>query len=148
MTLPQSFSPFTERPLGRTGLLVQPLCIGCAALGSMPDTFAYDVAEEQALATIRAIFDGPIHFLDTAASYGDGESERRLGVVLRERGGLPPGFVLATKADRNLQTGSFSGDQMRHGASLVPTYLAYLAVQPPSMTSIEPVTKDASPEAR
>jgi D-threo-aldose 1-dehydrogenase len=113
MTIPQSFSPLTERPLGRTGLRVQPLCIGCAALGSMPDTFAYDVAEEQALATIRAIFDGPIHFLDTAASYGDGESERRLGIVLRERGGLPSGFVLSTKADRNLQTGDFSGDQIR-----------------------------------
>ncbi|HEU5198568.1 MAG TPA: aldo/keto reductase, partial [Ktedonobacterales bacterium] len=70
-------------------------------------------AEEQALATIRAIFAGPINFVDTAASYGDGESERRIGIVLRELGGLPPGFVLATKADRNLQTGDFSGAQMR-----------------------------------
>ncbi len=49
----------------------------------------------------------------TAASYGDGESERRIGIVLRERGGLPPGFVLATKADRDLQTGAFTGAQMR-----------------------------------
>jgi D-threo-aldose 1-dehydrogenase len=79
----------------------------------MPETFAYSVAEEQALATIRAIFAGPINFIDTAASYGDGESERRLGIVLRELGGLPPGFVLASKADRNLQTGEFSGGQMR-----------------------------------
>jgi len=79
----------------------------------MPETFAYSVAEEQALATIRAIFAGPVNFIDTAASYGDGESERRLGTVLRELGGLPPGFVLASKADRNLQTGEFSGEQMR-----------------------------------
>jgi len=79
----------------------------------MPDTFAYSVGEEQALDTIRAIFAGPINFLDTAASYGDGNSERRLGVVLRELGGLPPGFVLASKADRDLQTGDFSGDQIR-----------------------------------
>jgi D-threo-aldose 1-dehydrogenase len=78
----------------------------------MPETFAYSVAEEQALSTIRAFFDGPINFLDTAASYGDGEAERRIGIVLRERGGLPAGFVLATKADRNLQTGDFSGDQI------------------------------------
>jgi len=28
-------------------------------------------------------------------------------------GGLPPGFVLCTKADRNLRTGEFSGAQMR-----------------------------------
>ena len=74
----------------------------------MPETFAYSVAQEQALATIRAIFAGPVNFIDTAASYGDGESERRLGIVLRELGELPPGFVLASKADRNLQTGEFS----------------------------------------
>src|SRR5436309_5511584 len=101
------------RELGTTGLQVHRLCIGCAALGNMPDTFAYEVDEERALNTIRAIFDGPVNFLDTAASYGDGESERRIGVVLRERGGLPPGFVLATKADRDLETNRFDGDQAR-----------------------------------
>jgi D-threo-aldose 1-dehydrogenase len=101
------------RSLGKTGLAVTPLCIGCAPLGNMPDTFNYGVSEEQALATIRAIFAGPINFIDTAASYGDGESERRLGIVLRELGGLPPGFVLASKADRDLHTGDFSGEQMR-----------------------------------
>lgn len=101
------------RRLGTTGLRVHPLCWGCAALGNMPDTFAYAVGEERALDTIRAIFDGPVNFVDTAASYGDGESERRIGIVLGERGGLPPGFVLATKADRNLETGDFSGDQVR-----------------------------------
>src|SRR5438034_11519956 len=102
-----------RRPLGKTGLAVTPLCIGCAPLGDMPETFDYGVSEEQALTTIRAIFAGPINFVDTAASYGDGESERRLGVVLRELGGLPAGFVLATKADRDLYTGEFSGEQMR-----------------------------------
>jgi D-threo-aldose 1-dehydrogenase len=98
------------RDLGRTGLRVTPLCVGGAPLGDMPETFSYSVGEEQALQTIRAIFDGPIRALDTAAAYG--ESERRIGIVLRERGGLPPGFVLATKADRNLETGDFGGDQM------------------------------------
>jgi D-threo-aldose 1-dehydrogenase len=103
----------TPRPLGNTGLSVSPLCIGCAPLGNMPDTFAYEVGEERALQTVRAIFSGPINFLDTAASYGDGESERRIGLVLREIGGLPAGFVLASKADRDLHTGDFSGEQMR-----------------------------------
>lgn len=99
--------------LGSSGLMVSPLCIGCAALGNMPDTFAFEVETGRALDTLRAVFDGPINFVDTAASYGNGESERRIGVVLRERGGLPAGFVLATKADRNLETGDFSGDQVR-----------------------------------
>lgn len=105
-----SLSP---RPLGKTGLRVSPVCLGCAPLASMPETFTYGVEEEQALATIRAAFAGPLNFLDTAASYGDGESERRLGIVLRELGGLPAGFVLASKADRDLHTGDFSGVQMR-----------------------------------
>src|SRR5437763_887450 len=105
--------PLALHPLGSTGLQVTPVCIGTAPLGSMPETFAYEVPEERALATIRAFFASPLNFLDTAASYGDGESERRIGIVLRERGGLPPGFVLATKADRNLQTGDFSGAQIR-----------------------------------
>src|SRR5688572_5896224 len=72
------------RAFGKTTLRVTPLCIGCAPLGSMPETFGYDVAQEQALTTLRACFLSPINFLDTAASYGDGESERRIGLVLRE----------------------------------------------------------------
>jgi D-threo-aldose 1-dehydrogenase len=108
-----SSEPLAQRPLSSTGLLVTPICIGTAPLGSMPETFTYEVPEERALATIRAFFAGPLNFLDTAASYGDGESERRIGIVLGELGGLPPGFVLATKADRDLQTGVFTGVQMR-----------------------------------
>lgn len=105
--------PFALRELGATGLCVSPICVGCAELGDMVDTFGYAVPEDRALATIRAALGGPLNFLDTAAAYGDGESERRIGMVLRERGGLPNGYVLATKADRNLQTGDFSGDQIR-----------------------------------
>src|SRR6266852_8031977 len=111
--------PLAQRALGSTGLQVTPICIGTAPLGSMPETFDYEVPEERALATVRAFFAGThnnksgTNFLDTAASYGDGESERRIGIVLHELGGLPPGFVLATKADRDMQTGVFTGAQMR-----------------------------------
>ena len=103
----------SRRPLGNTGLSVSPLCIGCAPLGDMPETFEYGVDEDRAFRTLEAVFRSPINFLDTAASYGDGESERRIGEVLKRRGGLPEGVVLATKADRDLRTGEFSGDQMR-----------------------------------
>lgn len=105
-TLPQT-------TLGKTGLQVTSLCLGGAPLGNMPETFAYDVPEERALATVRALLNSPINFIDTAASYGDGESERRIGIVLKERGGLPAGYILDSKADRDLHTGDFSGDQMR-----------------------------------
>jgi D-threo-aldose 1-dehydrogenase len=79
----------------------------------MPATFEYSVSEQRAFDTLRAVFGSPLNFLDTAASYGDGESERRIGEALREIGGLPEGCVLATKADRDPKTGDFSGDQLR-----------------------------------
>lgn len=107
------FDPASRRPLGRTGLMVSPVCVGCAPLGDMPETFGYSVSEERARETLLEVFRSPINFLDTAASYGDGESERRIGRVLRELGGLPEGYVLATKADRDPATGDFSADQMR-----------------------------------
>ncbi len=99
--------------LGKTGLRVTNLCLGGAPLGNMPETFTYAVPEERALQTVRALLNSPMNFIDTAASYGDGESERRIGIVLKERGGLPAGYVLDSKADRDLHTGDFSGDQMR-----------------------------------
>ncbi|ABG05916.1 aldo/keto reductase [Rubrobacter xylanophilus DSM 9941] len=108
-----AFDPASRRPLGRTGLMVSPVCVGCAPLGNMPETFEYSVSEERARETLLEVFRSPINFLDTAAAYGDGESERRIGRVLAELGGLPEGYVLATKADRDLRTGEFSGEQMR-----------------------------------
>ena len=113
MTTPDKPAELPRRPYGQTGLEVTNICIGCAPLGDMPETFKYSVPEEQALETLRAVFSSPINFIDTAASYGDGESERRIGLVLKEMGGLPPGVVLATKADRDMTTGDFSGPQMR-----------------------------------
>jgi D-threo-aldose 1-dehydrogenase len=102
-----------QRQFGKTGLMVAPVSIGCAPLGDMPDTFAYAVSEDRAIETIRAVFASPITFLDTAASYGDGESERRIGIVVKELGGVPDGYIIATKADRDLRTGEFSGEQMK-----------------------------------
>ncbi len=104
---------FSLRVLGTTGLKVTPLSLGTAALGDMPDVFAYSVTEDDAQAMLREAFTGSINFIDTAASYGDGESERRIGNALRDIGGLPEGWVLGTKADRDLQTGEFSGIQMQ-----------------------------------
>jgi D-threo-aldose 1-dehydrogenase len=97
-------------------LTLSPICLGCASLGNMPDTFAYSVPAEDAHATVRAFLDSDeINYIDTAAIYGDtfGESERRIGHVLRERGGLPSGKVLSTKADREPGTNRFDGEQCR-----------------------------------
>lgn len=138
------------RPLGGTGLLVTPICVGGAPLGDMPETFAYSAPEDQALATIRAAFAGPINFLDTAAAYGDGESERRIGLVIKELGGLPPGYVLATKADRSLQTGDFSGEQIKRSIEgslqrLGLERLQYVYIHDPEHTTFENVMGPGGP---
>jgi len=109
MTQAQELWP--RRALGATGLLVPPLCIGTSELSGWMDFFVNPPGEEESLATVRAILDGPIAFLDTAAGYG--ESERRIGIVLKERKGLPPGFILATKVDADPHTRDFSGAQAR-----------------------------------
>jgi D-threo-aldose 1-dehydrogenase len=99
------------RVLGSTGLEVTPLCVGTSPLGNTPLPYARDVPEEDAIATVRRALAGPINFLDTGNNYGD--AERRIGIVLRDHGGVPGGFVLATKVDRDMATGDFSGDRVR-----------------------------------
>jgi D-threo-aldose 1-dehydrogenase len=100
-------------PLGNTGLTVTPLCIGTSALGNFPDQYGYEVGEPQAVATMNRVFAGPVNFVDTSNNYGDGDSERRIGKALAEAGGLPPGFVLATKVDPLPGQSDFSGRRVR-----------------------------------
>lgn len=68
-----------RRRLGRTGLMVSVLGYGCGAVGGLMVRGAPD---EQERSIARAI-EGGINYFDTAASYGDGESERNLGRVLK-----------------------------------------------------------------
>lgn len=105
--------PLDRRPLGRTGLEVSPVCIGTSPLAGMPEHYGYEVSEQRAMATISAAFRGPFNFVDTSNNYGAGAAERYIGRVLSEAGGLPPGFVLATKADADPVSGDFSGDRVR-----------------------------------
>jgi D-threo-aldose 1-dehydrogenase len=106
-------SGMTKVRLGGTELMVAPVCFGTSGLGDMPDTYGYGVDAERAKATMRAIFDGPVNFIDTSRIYGMGRSEERIGAVIRERGGLPPGFVVSTKLDRDPQTNVFDAARAR-----------------------------------
>ena len=101
------------RSIGSTGLAVTRLGFGTSALGDMPDTYGYAVDEARARATLAAIFDGPVNLIDTARAYGFGRSEERIGAALADRGGLPPGFVLSTKLDRDMETGRFDAARAR-----------------------------------
>jgi D-threo-aldose 1-dehydrogenase len=84
-----------------------------APIGDMPDTYGYSVGTERARDTVRAIFDSPINFLDTSRNYGFGRSEERIGEVIRERGGLPQGFVISSKLDRDMDSNRFDGARAR-----------------------------------
>lgn len=142
----------SKRRFGRTGFEVTPICVGGAPLGDMPETFAYSAPEERALETIRATFASPINFLDTAAIYGYGESERRIGLVIRELGGLPPGFILATKADRDPNTNEFSGDQFKRSVEgslerLGLDRLQYVYIHDPEHTTFENIMAPGGPLA-
>lgn len=99
--------------LSRSGLTIPNLCFGTSALGDMPGTYGYGVDEARAMATLDAIFTGPVAFLDTSRIYGMGRSEERIGKAIKARGGLPKGFLISTKLDRNLDTNLFDGGQAR-----------------------------------
>jgi D-threo-aldose 1-dehydrogenase len=103
-----------KAPLGRTGLLVTPICFGTSALGSFPSQYGYEVGADRAVATMRRIFNGPVNFVDTSNEYGNGgDSERRIGKALAEIGGLPAGFVIGTKVDPIPGSTDFSGARVR-----------------------------------
>jgi len=75
------------RNLGRTGLKVSQLCLGCMMFGDV-------TPEAESLAIIQAALDAGINFLDTADKYGAGASERVVGKALQ---GRRDAVVLATK---------------------------------------------------
>lgn len=107
-------NPTNKRSFGKTGLSVTSLCVGTSALGSFPALYGYEVSSERAVATIRRVLEGPINFIDTSNEYGNGgDSERRIGQALAEVGGLPEGFVLATKVDPIPGSSDFSGARVR-----------------------------------
>jgi D-threo-aldose 1-dehydrogenase len=111
--MPKSFDPAARVQVAKTSLSIPAICFGTSALGDMPATYGYGVDEARARATINAIFDSKIGFLDTSRNYGMGRSEARIGAAIRERGGLPKGFVISSKLDRNMDTNKFDADRAR-----------------------------------
>jgi aryl-alcohol dehydrogenase-like predicted oxidoreductase len=79
-----------ERTLGRTGIRTSELGMGCSRLGSLLVAGGSSQAER----AVAAALDQGIRFFDTADIYGQGDSERVLGRVLKHA----PGVTIATKA--------------------------------------------------
>ena len=77
------------RMLGRSGVLVSPLCLGTMNFGGPTN-------EEDSFAIMQKAVEGGINFFDTANVYTKGESERITGKFLKENN-LRERIVLATK---------------------------------------------------
>lgn len=86
-----------KRYLGRTGIRVSPLTLGCMMFGGRTN------AEDSYKIIDRAI-DAGINFIDTANVYNDGKSEEVTGEALK-RNGHRHHVVLATKVHGNMHKG-------------------------------------------
>jgi aryl-alcohol dehydrogenase-like predicted oxidoreductase len=95
-----------KRRAGSSGLAVSRL-----GLGTM--TWGRDTDEIEAADQCRAFLDAGGNFLDTAATYGDGDSERVIGGLI---GTLFPRdeVIIATKAGINFSDGVRKVDASRH----------------------------------
>ncbi len=96
------------RSLGRTGVQVSPLCLGCMLWGGKTTPAdSYEI--------IDCAIDAGINFLDTANVYGRGRSEKVTGEALK-RNGKRHKIVLATKVHGRMNDDdpNASGNGRRH----------------------------------
>lgn len=96
------------RSLGRTGVKVSPLCLGCMNFGGKTD-------EHESIAIIDKAIDAGMNFLDTANVYSRGESEKVVGKALKGNGKRDR-VVLATKVHGGMDDDdpNMHGNQRRH----------------------------------
>jgi aryl-alcohol dehydrogenase-like predicted oxidoreductase len=86
-----------KRLLGRTGLRVTPLTLGCMMFGGR-------TARDESVDIIDRAIGAGINFLDTANVYNAGESEQIVGAALKQNGHRSR-IVLATKVHGNMHPG-------------------------------------------
>ena len=109
---------FAYRQVGRTGLRVTELGLGCATLGGS----RIDVARRTAEDIVAAAWDAGVRYVDTAPFYGVGQAERCVGDALRDR--PRDEWVLSTKVGRLLRPNptGVHADGRRHPLPFDPVY--------------------------
>lgn len=85
------------RTLGRTGVMVSPLCLGAMNFGG-------PTPEEESIQIIARALDAGINFIDTANVYNAGESERIVGKALQQLRARDR-VILATKVHGKMGEG-------------------------------------------
>ncbi len=128
------------RPLGKTGLTVSEIGFGCASWWGQT---AFD--EREAIALVHAALERGVTFLDTGASYSNGNAEPRLGRALRGRD--LSGLAIATKAgtrhdgrriQRDMSPGAIEASVMRSLANLGLECLPLLQLHGPAIVDLTP----------
>ena len=97
------------RQVGRSGLAVPPVALGCGnfgGIGSAPEFFGQGLTEDQALELMDAAWESGIRHFDTADAYGGGRSEGAIGRWIRTRGVTP---LLTTKTFNPMRAGADQG---------------------------------------
>ncbi len=91
--------------LGRTGLDVSPICLGCMSYG-VPERghHPWTLDEETSRPFIKAAVEAGINFFDTADMYSDGTSEEIVGKALTDFARRDE-IVLATKVFHRMRPG-------------------------------------------
>lgn len=99
--------------LGRTGLEVSRICLGCMSYGE-PDRgpHPWSLNEDESRPFIRKALELGINFFDTANVYSDGTSEEMVGRALREFANRDE-IVIATKVHGRMRPGPNGGGLSR-----------------------------------
>jgi D-threo-aldose 1-dehydrogenase len=87
--------PMAGVRLGRTGLTVTRLGLGCAPIGGLYEP----VSDADAYAVVEHAWERGLRLFDTAPLYGSGLSERRLGLALQRRPRTSSSFRRRSGAD-------------------------------------------------
>ena len=99
--------------LGKTGLDVSPLCLGCMSYGEPArGTHSWTLGEEQSRPLIRKALEVGITFFDTANVYSDGTSEEIVGKAMKDFARRDE-IVLATKVHGRMRPGPNGGGLSR-----------------------------------
>ena len=94
------------RKLGRTGLDVSPICLGCMSFGDPArGTHPWSLDEETSRPLIRRALEAGINFFDTANVYSHGSSEEIVGRALGEFANRDE-VVIATKVHGEMRKGA------------------------------------------
>lgn len=110
-----------QRTLGRSGIQVSPLGLGCWAIGGpmfysgMPDGWG-NVDDTESIKALHRAFELGVNFLDTADAYGVGHSEEVIGKAIS---GKRDRMVIVTKF------GHFGNEATKtlHGINVTPDYI-------------------------